>query len=129
MKPHLLKIAGVPHTLTQQLHDHFVVDDLGPNPDPVKLQTLAPCLRAMVANGESVVKEDLIKQLPNLGLIAVCGVGYDGVDVSAARAQGAQVTHTPDVLTDEVADLAIGLLIATARQLNRADRFIRDGRW
>jgi lactate dehydrogenase-like 2-hydroxyacid dehydrogenase len=129
MKPHLLKVAGLPETLTQQLPQYFIVDDLGPNPDPEKLRAVAPGLRAMVANGESVVKKELIAQLPDLGLIAVCGVGYDGVDVAAARARGAEVTHTPDVLTDEVADLAMGLLVATARQINRADRFVRDGRW
>ena len=129
MRPHLLKVAGLPDTLTQQLHEHFIVEDLGPNPDPDKLRAAAAGMRAMVANGESVVKKELIAQLPDLGLIAVCGVGYDGVDVASARAQGANVTHTPGVLTDEVADLAIGLLVATARQLPRADRFIREGRW
>ena len=129
MKPHILKVASVPETLTRQLHEQFIVDDLGPNPDPAQLQAVAPGLRAMVANGESVVKKELITQLPDLGLIAVCGVGYDGVDVAAARAHGAQVTHTPNVLTDDVADLALGLLLATARQFSRADRFVREGRW
>jgi lactate dehydrogenase-like 2-hydroxyacid dehydrogenase len=129
MKPHLLKVAGLPESLTRQLHEHFIVEDVGPHPDPARLQALASGMRAMVANGESVVTKELIAQLPDLGLIAVCGVGYDGVDVAAARAQGAQVTHTPDVLTDDVADLAIGLLLATARQFSRADRFVRDGRW
>jgi hydroxypyruvate reductase len=93
------------------------------------LQAVAPGLRAMVANGESVVKKELMAQLPDLGLIAVFGVGYDGVDVTAARAQGAQVTHTPGVLTDEVADLALALMLATARQISSADRYVRDGRW
>ncbi len=49
--------------------------------------------------------------------------------MSAARTKGIHVTHTPNVLTDDVADLAIGLLIAAARQLHRADRYVRDGRW
>jgi hydroxypyruvate reductase len=129
MKPHLLKVARLPDWFTQELDQHFIVEDLGANPDPDKLRAVAPGIRAMVANGESVVKKELIAQLPDLKLIAVFGVGYDGVDVAAARAQGAQVTHTPDVLTDEVADLAIGLMIATARQISRADRFVRDGRW
>src|SRR6187431_118815 len=129
MKPHLLKVAGLPETLTRQLHEHFTVNDLGPKPEPDALRAAASVTTAMVANGESVVNKELIAQLPNLGLIAVCGVGYDGVDVSAARAQGANVTHTPGVLTDDVADLAMGLLLAAARQFSRADRFVREGRW
>src|SRR5438552_10526685 len=103
MKPHLLKVAGLPGSLTEQLQEHFIVDDLGPNPDPATLQEVASGMRAMAANGESVVTKELIAQLPDLGLIAVLGVGYDGVDVAAARARGVQVTHTPNVLTDEVA--------------------------
>ena len=64
-------------------------------------------------------RKELIAQLPDLGLIAVLGVGYDGVDVASARAQGAQVTHTPGVLNDEVADLALAITVATARRLPR----------
>lgn len=67
--------------------------------------------------------------LPQLKLIAVFGVGYERVDVLAARAKGVRVTHTPGVLTDDVADLAIGLLLATARQIGGAQRFIERGGW
>jgi hydroxypyruvate reductase len=129
MKPRVIKIARVPEALTQQLTDRYSVEDVGPNPDPERLQAVALGVRALVANGESVVSEGLIAALPDLELIAVCGVGYDGVNVAAASARGIHVTHTPNVLNDDVADLAIGLLIATARQLHRADRYVRDGRW
>ncbi len=57
------------------------------------------------------------------------GVGYDGIDTAAARARGIAVTHTPDVLTDDVADLAIGLMLATARKIPASDRFVRAGKW
>jgi lactate dehydrogenase-like 2-hydroxyacid dehydrogenase len=57
------------------------------------------------------------------------GVGYDGVDVAAAVARGVIVTHTPDVLNDDVADLAIGLMLSAARQLPAADRHVRSGAW
>ena len=129
MKPGVLNVAQLPNDLTRQLHDHFTVHDLGPDPDPVRLREVAPGLRAMVANGESVVRKALIEQLPDLELIAVFGVGYDGVDVAAAHARGVRVTHTPGVLTDDVADLAMALLLATARQVCRADRFVREGGW
>jgi len=129
MKHHLLKVANLPESLMRQLHEHFIVDDVGPNPVPERLAALVPGLRAIVANGESVIKEALIAQLPDLKLIAVLGVGYDGVDVAAAHARGVEITHTPGVLTDEVADLAMGLLLATARQIGRGDRFVRAGKW
>ena len=129
MKPRVIKIARLPESLTAQLTERYVLDDTGPNPDASRLASAAPGTRALVANGESVVSEGLIGALPDLELIAVFGVGYDGVNVAAARARGIHVTHTPNVLTDDVADLAIGLLIATARQLHRADRYVREGRW
>jgi hydroxypyruvate reductase len=71
----------------------------------------------------------LITQMPALQIISVMGVGYDGVDVAAAKARGAVVTHTPDVLNDDVADLAIGLMLSAARQLPAADRWVRSGDW
>ena len=72
---------------------------------------------------------DLLDHLPNLEIISSYGVGYDNVDVSEAARRGIVVTNTPDVLNDEVADLTIGLLIATLRQIPQADRYLREGRW
>jgi hypothetical protein len=57
------------------------------------------------------------------------GVGYDYIDAAEAGRRGVMVTNTPDVLTDEVADLTVGLLIATVRQLPQVDRYLREGRW
>lgn len=67
--------------------------------------------------------------LPKLEIVANFGVGYDGVDAKHAGARGVMVTNTPDVLTEEVADTALGLLIATVRELPRAERWLREGRW
>jgi lactate dehydrogenase-like 2-hydroxyacid dehydrogenase len=128
-RPQLLQVARLPEIVTEALGAHFVLHDLGPVPDPARLRGVAPDVRGIVAHGESVVGRALLDQLPHLELVAVFGVGYDGVDVAAARARGVQVTHTPGVLTDDVADLALALLLATARQVCRADRFVRDGRW
>jgi lactate dehydrogenase-like 2-hydroxyacid dehydrogenase len=89
----------------------------------------AATIRGFAASGESKVAGDLIAQLPALEIISVMGVGYDGVDVAAAKARGIMVTHTPDVLNDDVADLAIALMLAAARQLPQADRYVREGRW
>ncbi|TIW83921.1 MAG: 2-hydroxyacid dehydrogenase [Mesorhizobium sp.] len=71
----------------------------------------------------------MMDALPNLELIASFGVGYDSVDVGHAAAKNIMVTNTPDVLTEEVADTAIGLLINTVRDLPRAETWLRDGSW
>ncbi|RVA65066.1 2-hydroxyacid dehydrogenase, partial [Mesorhizobium sp. M7A.F.Ca.CA.001.08.1.1] len=71
----------------------------------------------------------MMDALPNLELIASFGVGYDSVDVGHAAAKNIMVTNTPDVLTEEVADTAIGLLINTIRDLPRAETWLRDGSW
>jgi len=75
------------------------------------------------------VDKALIDALPALEIVASFGVGYDHVDAAYAGTKGVVVTNTPDVLTDEVADLAIGLLLATLRKLPQADRYLREGRW
>ena len=97
--------------------------------DPAALAALAPKIRAIAASGESKVSAELMAQLPALEIVSVMGVGYDGVDVQAAKARGVKVTHTPGVLDDEVADTTIGLMLCAARQLPAADRYVRAGDW
>lgn len=77
----------------------------------------------------TVVSAAFIDALPNLEIIANFGVGYDAVDAKHAGASGIMVTNTPDVLTEEVADTALGLLINTVRELPRAENWLREGRW
>jgi lactate dehydrogenase-like 2-hydroxyacid dehydrogenase len=86
-------------------------------------------VRATVGGGESRIDRNVIASLPALELIAVCGVGYDGVDVEAARERGIAVTNTPSVLDDDVADLALGLMLSVARRIPQADAFVRRGEW
>ena len=86
-------------------------------------------IRAIAAAGKQPIEAELIALLPNLEIIANFGVGYDRVDMKAARAQGITITNTPDVLTEEVADLTLGLLIATVRRIPAADSFVRSGAW
>ncbi|MEP1443854.1 MAG: 2-hydroxyacid dehydrogenase [Hyphomicrobiales bacterium] len=71
----------------------------------------------------------LMAKFPNLKLVANFGVGYDGVETAYAAANGITVTNTPDVLTDEVADTALGLLLMTVRELPQAERYLRAGKW
>ena len=90
---------------------------------------LAPHIVGIAASGESVVPGDLMRQLPQLKVVSVFGVGYDGIDTQTATAMGAGVSHTPNVLTDDVADLALGLLLAVGRTIPQADQYVKTGRW
>jgi len=72
---------------------------------------------------------DLIDALPKLEIISCFGVGYDSVDVDAAKKRNVVVTYTPGVLNEAVADLALGLIIAAARRIPQGDRYVRDRRW
>ena len=90
----------------------------------------AASLRAIVVSAPvRPVDEALMARLPKLQLIASFGVGYDHIDANAAARRGVIVTHTPGVLTDEVADTAVGLLLCTVRELPQAERYLRAGKW
>jgi lactate dehydrogenase-like 2-hydroxyacid dehydrogenase len=86
-------------------------------------------VRAMAVSAMLPVDDALMARLPNLDIIASFGVGYDHVEVAAAARRGIVVTNTPDVLTEEVADTAIGLLLSTVRELPQAERYLRAGKW
>jgi len=86
-------------------------------------------ITAVVDGGPPGVDADLMKALPNLGAIVHHGVGYDTIDIDAARSLGIGVSNTPDVINDTVADTAVGLMLATMRGLCTADSFVRSGRW
>ncbi len=90
---------------------------------------IASKARALITSGLDGAPGALLDRMPNLEIITVNSVGYDLVDLKKALARHIPVTHTPDVLTDDVADLAIGLMIMTSRRLGVADRFVRAGRW
>lgn len=125
----ILAVANPPPFLLAPLQAKYTVHHRLHERDPVEFAKVAPRIRAIMASGESKVGAELISQLPALEVISVMGVGYDGIDVAAAKARGVVVTHTPDVLNDDVADLAIALMLAWARQIPRADRFVRSGDW
>jgi lactate dehydrogenase-like 2-hydroxyacid dehydrogenase len=77
----------------------------------------------------TTISATFIDKLPKLEIIANFGVGYDAVDAKHAAAKGAMVTNTPDVLTEEVADTTLGLLLNTLREFSAAERYLRDGKW
>ncbi len=95
------------------------------------LKQVAPDIRAICTGGHTGVKTDdaLMGRFPNLKIVGNFGVGYDSVDAAAAARRGVIVTNTPDVLTEEVADTTLGLLLNTVREFSRAEKWLRDGRW
>ena len=92
-------------------------------------QKLLPKIRAIILGGGLNIDAPLIDRCQNLEIIANFGVGYDAIDASYAATKGVVVTHTPNVLNDEVADTAIALLISTVRELGAAERWLRAGKW
>jgi lactate dehydrogenase-like 2-hydroxyacid dehydrogenase len=125
---HVLAVSKLAPLYAKQLGAYRVHDRLHVS-DPEALAAVAQHVRGIAAGGDSVVTAALIAQLPSLEIISVMGVGYDGVDVAAAIQRGVRVSHTPNVLNDDVADLAIGLMLSAARQLPAADRYVRSGLW
>lgn len=93
------------------------------------LAGIGPRIRALGTRGDLGASAELMQQLPNLELVAVYGVGYDAVDLAHARSRAIRVTNTPDVLTDDVADMAFALLLATARRIPFGDAHVRSGAW
>lgn len=128
-KIELLSVAKLSPLLEPQLRAHYTLHDRLHETDPVAFEKIAPHVRGIAGHGESKVPAELLAKLPALEIISVFGVGYDGVDVAAAKARNVMVTHTPNVLNDDVADLAMGLMLAAARQLPAADRFVKAGQW
>jgi lactate dehydrogenase-like 2-hydroxyacid dehydrogenase len=90
---------------------------------------VAGMVRACVTNGHSGPTPEMIDRMPKLEIIASASVGYDGIAVDHAHGKNIPVTNTPDVLNDDVADLAIALMIMTARRLVASDRYVREGKW
>lgn len=86
-------------------------------------------VRAIVHAGEVRLTPDFLQSLPNLGLIACISVGYDGIDVPWCRAHGIEVTHARGLNADDVADHAVGLILASWRNIASGDKLVREGRW
>ena len=128
-KPDVLAVAKLHPFFQKSLEAVYTVHDRTHVTDPAAFAQLAPRIVAVAATGESQVPADLLAHLPQTKVVSVFGVGYDGVDVPAAIRYGIPVTHTPDVLTDDVADLAMGLVLSVGRTIPQADQFVRQGLW
>lgn len=127
-KIQIIQTGYIPEVTAASLAERFDVHVLDGKPLASLGDKLAE-IRAYACGGHSKVDAAVIDALPNLEIVANFGVGYDSVDVKAAAARGIIVTNTPEVLTEEVADTALGLILMTVRELPQAERFLRSGQW
>jgi lactate dehydrogenase-like 2-hydroxyacid dehydrogenase len=128
-KPEILTVAKLWPPYLEELQQTYVVHDRTHEADPAAFALIAPRIRAIAGGGESQVTRALMSQLPALEMISVFGVGYDRYDVVAARERKIPITNTPDVLTDDVADMGIALMLALSRSVPLADKYVREGKW
>ena len=133
MPPDLLILAPSPSAaVNAQLERQYTCHHAWKVPAGERHAWLAqrsPAIRAVVTTGALGLNASDMALLPHLEMIAVNGVGLDGVALDQARERGIAVTTTPNVLTDDVADVALALLLASARHIVSLDRFVRDGGW
>jgi hydroxypyruvate reductase len=130
LKPEILMLRGLLPRQTAQIEERYVAHRLDLAKDrEALLDEVAPRITAIVTSGEIGCDAALMDRLPKLAMISCFGVGVDGIDLAYCKERGLPVSNTPDVLTDDVADLAIGLTIATMRSIVAADRFVRAGAW
>lgn len=129
-RPRILQLGKLLPALEQALADQYEVHRLSTEADPQAfLAREGASFSGAVTNGGLGIDGATITALTGLKVIATFGVGFDKIDMAAARARGIPVGYTPDVLNDCVADTAFGLVIDAARRMTDADRFLRRGDW
>jgi D-3-phosphoglycerate dehydrogenase len=129
-KPELLLLGPYNDPEMDMLAESFALHRLWEAADKdALLSRLAPGLRAVGTKGEVGADAALMDKLPELEIVACYGVGVDAIDLARARERGIRVTNTPDVLTEDVADMAWALLLATARRIPAGDAHVRSGAW
>jgi len=116
-------------TMTELESTHKVERYWEATDKPALLKSIADTCLAVVTDGGLGVTNDILEQLPNAKVVSVFGVGVDAIDLDYCRTHGISVGNTPDVLSDDVADLAVALALATCRQLVTGDQYARAGQW
>ena len=120
----------MPDHVVASLSEAFDLRKAWEAPDPASfVRQVGPEIRGVALGGHARVDGAFLDRLPKLEILSSFGVGYDYIDAGEAGRRGVIVTNTPDVLTDEVADLTIALLLATVRHIPQVDRYLRAGKW
>ncbi len=129
-KPELLLVGPYPEWDMVELDAHYTVHRLYEASDrDAFVRSHADNIRAIATRGELGASAELIAALPKLEIISIYGVGFDAVNLDAARARGIRVTNTPDVLTNDVADLGVAMMLVQSRGMIGAETWVRDGSW
>jgi lactate dehydrogenase-like 2-hydroxyacid dehydrogenase len=129
-KPDVLLLGPPKRVMIDGLAAAFNVHRLPEQDAEAALAPLAPRLKAIaISSVTDRVDAAMMARMPQLKIVSTFGVGYDHIDAGWAARHGIIVTNTPDVLTEEVADTAIGLLLCTVREFCEAERFVRAGKW
>ncbi|UQY34587.1 2-hydroxyacid dehydrogenase [Pseudomonas fulva] len=131
MKPEVLQLSPIliPE-IRAQLDELFTIRRYHEQADKAAyLAQHGATIRGVITGGHTGISQALMAQLPKLEVVAVNGVGTDAIDLAYARDRGIQVTATIGALTEDVADLAIGLLIDLCRGISTGDRYVRSGQW
>lgn len=129
-KPHVLQVGPYPDWDQTPLDAAFTIHRWWEAADKdAFLAKVGPDIRAIATRGDLGASEAMIAACPKLEMISVFGVGYDSVHLPSCRARGITVSNTPDVLTDDVADLAVAMLLSLVRQVGPAEAWVRSGDW
>lgn len=129
-KPHILSFETYNEWDSVPLNESYEVHPFPDSGDPADVpEDIRQKIQAFAFKGHDDLGANIIDAFPNLKLIANYGVGYDTIDVTHATAKGISVTNTPDVLTDDVADLAVGMLLALTRDIPGAADWVKSGSW
>ncbi len=130
MKPDILYFGHFPDATVAELNRRYNVHHWLNQPAPEEIPAdLAARVRGVATEANRGLSRAMLDRLPNLEAVSVFGVGLDLVDVKAVQARGLPLGNTPDIIGPEVADLAIGLMLASARQIIFADHYARSGQW
>lgn len=130
MKPDVLQVGPYPAWDQEPLDASFTMHRLFETQDrEAFLREHGPKIRAIATRGELGASRDMIAACPRLEVISVYGVGYDAVNLDAARERNIRVTNTPDVLTNDVADLGVAMMLCLSRGMIGAEGWVRNGSW
>ena len=128
MKPDVLVVWPNRPKAMAELEQAYQVHHLwrAENPDELFAE-VAPSIRAVVASGERGPTAQMIEAMPKLEIVATFGVGVDATDREACKRRNIPITNTPDVLTEEVADMGLALMLCVLRRIVQGDRWVREG--
>lgn len=129
-RPELLVVAPMMPFVMEALERNYRTHRLWEQPDAAAyLQASGAAIRGVATNGGVGLRTEVMEALPALEMVAIYGVGLDAVNLHQAARRGIQVSSTPDVLTNDVADQGLSLLLAVARRVVHGDQYVRSGQW